>query len=362
MRITRLVVVVLALSLALALSACAPDGAGPAATGDIVVGLHADATTFDRAAPLALQLTLANVGAASRHVLVYRTPLDGIDADILEVARDGEPVPYQGKLVKRGAPQADDFVEIAAGATLTVAFDPSEAYDMSLPGSYTVRYRAPALVAAMPQVTLRMRAEPVELEHLESDAVTVALKGRGETPEDKLAAAGGKPSGGSTCSTTQQSLLATAAANATVISGKALTYLQADPAADPLNLYGTWFDASGALQLWSTVETHYANINAAFVANQATFDCSCKKKTVYAYVYPTQPYKIYLCGYYWNAPALGTDSKAGTLVHEMSHFNVTASTQDWVYGTAGAMNLAQTDVTKSTSNADNHEYFAENQP
>ncbi|MEO8196116.1 MAG: M35 family metallo-endopeptidase [Thermoanaerobaculia bacterium] len=32
--------------------------------------------------------------------------------------------------------------------------------------------------------------------------------------------------------------------------------------------------------------------------------------------------------------ATGTDSKAGTLVHEMSHFNVVASTDDHAYGTA----------------------------
>ena len=52
----------------------------------------------------------------------------------------------------------------------------------------------------------------------------------------------------------------------------------------------------------------------------------------YAYVYPTQPYQIYVCNAFWSAPTTGTDSKAGTLVHEMSHFNVVAGTDDWVYG------------------------------
>ena len=58
----------------------------------------------------------------------------------------------------------------------------------------------------------------------------------------------------------------------------------------------------------------------------------------------------------------GTDSKGGTLIHEMSHFDVVASTNDWVYGTAAARNLASTDPAKALDNADNHEYFAENTP
>jgi peptidyl-Lys metalloendopeptidase len=46
----------------------------------------------------------------------------------------------------------------------------------------------------------------------------------------------------------------------------------------------------------------------------------------------------------------------------MSHFNVVASTDDWVYGQAGAKNLAITNPTQAIDNADNHEYFAENNP
>ncbi len=92
-----------------------------------------------------------------------------------------------------------------------------------------------------------------------------------------------------------------------------------------------------------------------------TFDCGCKQN-YYAYVYPTQPYKIYLCKVFWQAPLTGTDSQAGTLIHEMSHFNVVASTDDYVYGQAGAIQLASTNPDNAIMNADNHEYFAENTP
>ena len=79
-------------------------------------------------------------------------------------------------------------------------------------------------------------------------------------------------------------------------------------------------------------------------------------------MYPNQPYKIYVCKVFWSAPMAGTDSKAGTLIHEMSHFDVVAATDDFVYGQSGAKNLAITDPNKAVNNADNHEYFAENTP
>lgn len=54
--------------------------------------------------------------------------------------------------------------------------------------------------------------------------------------------------------------------------------------------------------------------------------------------------------------------QGGTLIHEMSHFNVVAGTDDVVYGQTGAKNLAIFDPTGALNNADNHEYFAENTP
>ena len=58
----------------------------------------------------------------------------------------------------------------------------------------------------------------------------------------------------------------------------------------------------------------------------------------------------------------GTDSKGGTLVHEMSHFNAVAATDDHAYGQSAAKSLATSNPTRALDNADNHEYFAENTP
>jgi peptidyl-Lys metalloendopeptidase len=124
--------------------------------------------------------------------------------------------------------------------------------------------------------------------------------------------------------------------------------------------YGKWFGAADEARA-QLVKTHFGAIREAFANKPVTVDCGCNK-SYFAYVYPSQPYKIYVCKAFWSAPMTGTDSKGGTLVHEMSHFTVVAGTDDWVYGQTGAADLARTDPAKSVDNADSHEYFGENTP
>jgi peptidyl-Lys metalloendopeptidase len=124
--------------------------------------------------------------------------------------------------------------------------------------------------------------------------------------------------------------------------------------------YTKWFGAVDSGR-GATIKSHFAALKDAFATKPITVDCGCKK-TYYAYVYPTQPYTIYVCKAFWSAPMTGTDSKGGTLVHEMSHFNVVASTDDWVYGQSGAASLAISNPSQAIDNADSHEYFGENTP
>jgi len=95
------------------------------------------------------------------------------------------------------------------------------------------------------------------------------------------------------------------------------------------------------------------------------------KDKVFAYVYPTdKKHKIYLGKLYDTAPDTGENSKAGTIIHEVSHFNNVVGTDDVVhpscpgksnkcYGTKNAENLALKSSTDAKKNADNFEYFME---
>jgi peptidyl-Lys metalloendopeptidase len=112
------------------------------------------------------------------------------------------------------------------------------------------------------------------------------------------------------------------------------------------------------------VTDHYEQIEGAYRTKQIVIACKGSQcsDSIYAYVFPTQPYKIYVCGAFWASNLSGTDSRSGTLVHEMSHFDIVAGTDDVVYGQQGAMQLAIRDEDTAITNADTHEYFAENQP
>jgi RHS repeat-associated protein len=80
-------------------------------------------------------------------------------------------------------------------------------------------------------------------------------------------------------------------------------------------------------------------------------------RNVYAYVIPGGPLEIWLGRLFFSAPMTGIDSKAGTLIHELSH--EVHGTADIVYGYSNARILAITSPNDAINNADNYEYFAE---
>ena len=83
---------------------------------------------------------------------------------------------------------------------------------------------------------------------------------------------------------------------------------------------------------------------------------------------------IYLCPLFWSAPLTGINSQvpftvfvfskshsfqAGTIVHELTHFQVNGGTWDWAYGVVACRTLAIAARHLAVNNADSFEYFAE---
>ncbi|KAF8757804.1 peptidyl-Lys metalloendopeptidase [Rhizoctonia solani] len=161
------------------------------------------------------------------------------------------------------------------------------------------------------------------------------------------------------CSSSQQSLVSAAATASNTYVANVNTYLNG--ISSGTTRYTTWFGAYTAARL-STVRSHYTSIGTD--ATSTTYDCTTCQNTsgidydsTYAYVYSDEPGTIYLCGVFWDAPVTGTDSRAGTIVHENSHFEVNGGTSDWVYGQSSAKSLATSNPTRAIDNADNHEYL-----
>jgi len=84
----------------------------------------------------------------------------------------------------------------------------------------------------------------------------------------------------------------------------------------------------------------------------------------FAYVYPDdKDHNIHIGPAYENAKVTGVDSKADTLIHEMSHFNDIGATQDYsnggktFYGVRNCQILAKTNPAMAQTNADNFSYY-----
>lgn len=318
------------------------------------------------AANATINFSLVNQTSSTIHVLRWQTPVDGVTSDLFEVSQNGKAVDYVGPMYKRVAPRAEDFVELRPGESLDAKVELSALYDMRGGGQFEVRYAREArevvrevMAADKGGVDSALRAFDMSrgATAVYADSTPDALNMGDEqlrTPIIPLAATNSFVS----CSNTRQTQLATARNSSVTYSNNAKSYLAAGTQG---SRYTWWFGTYNSSR-YSTVRTHFNNIYSALSSQPFTFNCSCTDSGTYAYVYPTQPYKVYLCGAFWSAPNTGTDSRAGTLVHETSHFNVVAGTKDNAYGQTAAHNLAVSNPAKAVANADSHEYFAENTP
>lgn len=333
--------ITIALILVLLLSALiGTTGAGAAPKGGLSVSIAADKTSYSAADSVMLTVTITNTGKNTAKVLKWYTPAEDVEEAIFKVSVNGATAEYVGPHYKRSAPANEDFISLKAGQSATYIVDLGKFYDLSASGVYDIEYN-------------------LEGTGLSSNKVTTAIDGRAAPAVVVVPQAVSGSTSFVSCTASRQTDLINARSNASTYAANALSYLNAN--ASGTTRYVTWFGTFSTAN-YNTVKSHFSAISSAMDTQPVTFDCTCKKKTTYAYVYPTQPYKIFLCGAFWSAPATGTDSKAGTLIHEMSHFNVVASTDDWAYGQTNAKALAISDPAKAIDNADSHEYFAENTP
>jgi uncharacterized Zn-binding protein involved in type VI secretion len=128
-----------------------------------------------------------------------------------------------------------------------------------------------------------------------------------------------------------------------------------------------WFgdDSDATLQQMQTrVEKSIAKLDSFTDDNFVPAEAG--QEDCFAYVYPNKNDKLYLGDDFWSAPATGPDSKAGTLIHETSHYNSVGGTDDvtmadgsTAYGKASCEKLAKENPAGAKNNADSFEYFVE---
>ena len=350
--------------------------AAQAGNNGVVVSVAPEKASMGKNDDVTVKVTFTNTSGSPQYVLKSHTPFEGLSAPVFEVTRDGQPVRYLGKIVKRAAPTAADYYLLKPGASYTVKVELSALYDMATTGDYAVRYHAasPQLFADAASVQAAAAGAGIATKHgqeigeLQSGAASMWIDGarpRGSREETQtlaeMKAQSGLVTGASltttSCSASQQSTITSALSSAQTYANNADAYMANTTMG---SRYTKWFGTVTSTRQ-STVKSHFAAIKSALATKPVNVNCGCTDSS-YAYVYPSQPYTIYVCNAFWSAPLTGTDSKAGTLIHEMSHFTVVAGTDDWAYGQSAAASLAISNPTNAVDNADSHEYFSENNP
>lgn len=337
-----------------------------AASNGVTVSVAPEKSSLNKDEDVVVRVTITNTSSTPQYILKWHTPFGGVEEALFEVTRDGAPVPYLGAHYKRPAPTANDYYLLKPGASHTAKVELSAIYDMSVTGDYSVRYHAAAMDLFANGQAAAAKATARGVDEIESAPASLWIDGRLERgtivgSPFELQKAPSNPAPASlaftNCTASQQSTISSAITTAKSMTNNSVSYLAGGTAGAR---YTKWFGTYTSAR-YATVKSHFDAIKDGFDTKPVVVDCKCKQN-YYAYVYPTQPYKIYVCKAFWTAPMTGTDSKGGTLIHEMSHFNVVAGTDDWAYGQSAASSLAISDPVKAVDNADSHEYFGENTP
>ncbi|KAI0756579.1 peptidyl-Lys metalloendopeptidase [Daedaleopsis nitida] len=307
---------------------------------------------------LKVSTTLTNTGDETLKLLNDpRGALHTLPANSFAITTDSGASPsFIGYKVKYSLEQAakstdpKTFTVLTPGQSVSVDHDLSAAYNFTLPGAGKYTVEASNLFHYVDAEN-----QPVEIRadvdtHVTSVSGKLAVAKPTRTLTKRASFVG--------CSSSRQTSLNSAASAAQSYAAAASSYASSHTAASPR--YTTWFGAYTSAR-HATVLDHFTKISGNTFSSY-TFDCTCSDSDTYAFVDPSDFGYVTLCGAFWSAPNTGTDSRGGTLIHESSHFTVNGGTDDHVYGQSAAKSLAKSNPSQAIDNADNHEYFAENNP
>ncbi len=317
------------------------------------------------AAEQAVVVTLVNDTLAPIAFLPWGTPFgDVLDADVLSIRDTAvlpalrQELPYNGLLLKRGDPRAHNLVTLNAGQSVTARVTPADHYAIDTDSSYQIYYRGEInyttnIADLADQSSIRHGLATVSLL---SDSVELDLI---VPPETRAVVAPDFAS----CSASQQADLQSALLSAETIARNASIALGGLEIGQRSNSprYVQWFGTYSETR-FNFVNAGFNNLRSVLENSQIEFVCGCLRDATFAFVNRARPFEINLCPAFWPAPENGRDSRAGTIVHELSHFNQVVGTADFKYGQKDTALLAVSEPDQAVINADNYEYFAENTP
>ena len=326
-----------------------------------------------------LVFEITNLTGSTIHILKWNTPLEGLKTPCLDVRSGNKTVDYDGIMIKRGTPQEQDYFTLAPDQTVSNKIDLTEAYDISKPGAVSVNFnpdkfvyytdqplaeavKAGAMGFKRPKTKIALDIKPASFKVSKGTAkrITTGQFYRQEEQKKKKAIKGVgfkafKAAGILPCQLTggtsdKQTKARNAHKNGYDLAKAALAGLAKD------SRYKLWFGAYSKTR-FNKVKSHYTKVVNRMETTEFTYNLTGSgcDSGVYAYTYKGTS-TIWFCDAFWAAPDTGTDSRAGTVVHEHTHSD--ANTDDIQYGQPGCQQLAVSDPNKAVNNADTHEYYA----
>ncbi|KAF8671793.1 MEROPS metallopeptidase family M35 [Rhizoctonia solani] len=254
------------------------------------------------------------------------------------------------------------FTVIAPGATVNITHSLASTYDFSGKGGGAGKYKLKSSQRARTFLSIGADGTITPLEATEDKIAEVAVSGRLSGPKLQPSAKGAAQASGSFqqasgiskralvrgCNNDQINQILTAADRANNMAHGAHGFLRDGPWAT--RRWQEWFGGWDQNR-YNLVWGHYDKIR--FNPPDFLYDCTCTDEGIYAYVVIPGHFKeVYLCGAFWRAPMEGTDSKAGTIIHEASHFPEYAGTSDHAYGQGACRDLARNDPNRAAMNAE----------
>ncbi len=306
------------------------------------------------------QISAPSTNTAPLKFVPWKTPLEGaFNANMFQVYRGLARVKYIGRVVRRGQPKADQYLSLSPGESFSASIDLELGYQFEQAGTYTVRFDSELMYLHRSDQAV---SEATLATAVRSNTITFEISEARVQP--RIAAALPAFSG---CSASDQTKLSAAQTQATGLTLVARNDLLNTPASQrpTAERYIKWFGVYSAAG-YSKASTAFSLMYQAFANETISYFCDCtpleQSQGIIAYVYSNDHYNIHICDATFSQPVSGSDTQAGTLIHEMSHFTVTVGTSDHGYGEASALNIAVNNSTNALDNAENYLFFAENFP
>ena len=121
------------------------QGASAKAPMSATVTLSTDQGSFAASDDVLVHVTITNPNDTPIRILKWFTPINGLERSLFTITRNGETVPYIGRMLKRAEPTEADYITLEAGGSITADVNLAEYYALSATDDYEVMYDVTSL-------------------------------------------------------------------------------------------------------------------------------------------------------------------------------------------------------------------------